>query len=68
MPKRTCLRCGARKVCSSWNGLRRFIGQVTTEHGDYSKNKETYDQIANIIAKVCHIFYQSSTQKVSQDE
>ena len=62
MVKRSCLTCKARKVCSSWHGMRKFIGQVTTEHGDYSKHKETYDEIASIIAKVCYIYYSQSSK------
>ena len=61
MVRRSCFNCKARKVCSSWNGLRPFIGQVVTEHGNYSKMKETYDEVAGIIAKVCDIYQSSPT-------
>lgn len=60
MENKSCLNCNAVKVCSTWRLFRPAIGQVTTEHGNYSKMDETYNAIAEIVAGVCHIYHSST--------
>jgi len=67
MVEKSCLKCNAVKVCSTWQGFRPWIGQVSTEHGNYSKMDETYKAIAEIVANVCYIYHglDSSTKEES---